>query len=63
MIGGKDLYTTDTEPRGNWTVNGGITIINNGGESGEEILEKVEYAARRRRSRGGRTDVADVKAF
>lgn len=46
--------TTRTDPSGGgMIINGGVTIINEGNESGEEILDKIEFAAMRRRSRGG----------
>lgn len=36
-------------------VNGGVTIVSEGGETGEEILQKLEAAVADRAARGGRT--------
>jgi tape measure domain-containing protein len=42
-------------PTRSFTVHGGVTIQHYGGESGEEILEKVEDAVTARHARGGQT--------
>ena len=47
---------TGQDPVVTWQV-GTITIINEGNESGEDILVKIEQAAVRRRARGGSIDV------
>lgn len=49
--GAPDTYRTGGGD--SWVVNGGVTIINQGTESGEELLDKIETEARRRHSRGG----------
>jgi len=46
-----------------WTVNGGVHIHTDGSETGEEIFEKIEQAATRKRARGGRVGIADTELF
>jgi len=55
--------TKPPEPSNSWTVNGGITIVNEAGDSGEVLLGKIETAANARRARGGRVSVADSEVF
>jgi tape measure domain-containing protein len=49
--------STASTPSVGWVVQGGITIINESGDSGEDVLNKIERAAQNRRSRGGQVAI------
>ena len=51
---------TRTDPGGGgWVVHGGITINSYGDETGEDLIDKIERAADRKRARGGSVFISD----
>ena len=59
---GRTTHTAESARVG-FVVEGDIHIVNQGHETGEEILAKIEEAAQRRRTRGGRVRLTDEVIF